>query len=161
MDYNLYMLMYNPHTFKIVLIFSIFLRTQDKTKQKAKQTNNNVIMPYLPSLKKFWFETFNFRRFCISNRQSSTTIPEKKGFLYKYYSICFHFVVYNSATTLHYCIDTDEIPGFFLLLKNHIFIAQWRYYFYLSRVRILVSPWLLIWLANYKNYKSFKKLCFM
>ena len=42
-----------------------------------------------------------------------------------------------------YYIDTDEIPGFFLLLKNHIFIARWKYYFYLSRVRILVSPWLL------------------
>ena len=27
----------------------------------------------------------------------------------------------------------------------------WRYYFYLSRVRILVSPWLLTWLANYKR----------
>ena len=23
----------------------------------------------------------------------------------------------------YYCVDTDEIPGFFLLLKNHIFIA--------------------------------------
>ena len=23
-----------------------------------------------------------------------------------------------------YYIDTDEIPGFFLLLKNHIFIAR-------------------------------------
>ena len=103
-------------------------------------------MPYLPSLKKFWFETFNFRRFCISNRQSSTTIPEKKGFFYKYYSICFHFVVYNSATTLHYCIDTDEIPGFFLLLKNHIFIAcseDTIFIFHVSgHVRILVSPWL-------------------
>ena len=31
----------------------MFLKTQDKTKQKAKQTNKNVIMPYLPSLKKF------------------------------------------------------------------------------------------------------------
>ena len=28
---------------------------------------------------------------------------------------------------------------------------QWRYYFYLSRVRILVSPWLLTWFANYKR----------
>ena len=28
---------------------------------------------------------------------------------------------------------------------------QWRYYFYLSSVRIFVSPWLLIWLANYKR----------
>jgi len=26
-------------------------------------------------------------------------------------------------TSLYY-IDTDEIPGFFLLLKNHIFIAR-------------------------------------
>ena len=34
--------------------------------------------------------------------------------------------------------------------KNHIFITQ-RYCFYLSRVRILVSPWLLAWLANYKR----------
>ena len=25
---------------------------------------------------------------------------------------------------LYYYIDTDEIPGFFLLLKNHIFIAR-------------------------------------
>ena len=43
-----------------------------------------------------------------------------------------------------YYIDTDEIPGFFLLLKNHIFIARSQdTIFYLSRVRILVSPWLL------------------
>ena len=46
-----------------------------------------------------------------------------------------------------YYIDIDEIPQFFLLLKNHIFIA-WRYYFYLSHVMILVSPWLLTWLAK-------------
>ena len=141
-----------------------FFKTQDKTKQKAKQTNNNVIMPYLPSLKKFWFETFNFRRFCISNRQSSTTIPEKKkDFFYKYYhGICLNFVVYNSATTLYYYYrylwDTRIFP---FIKKSYLHRAQWRYYFYLSRVRILVSPWLLIWLANYKNYKSFKKLCFM
>ena len=31
-----------------------------------------------------------------------------------------------------YYIDTDEIPGFFHLLKN-----QWRYFFYLSHVGIL------------------------
>ena len=43
-----------------------------------------------------------------------------------------------------YHIDTDEIPGFFLLLKNHIFIVRSEdTIFYLSRVRILVSPWLL------------------
>ena len=34
----------------------------------------------------------------------------------------------NSTFSLYivytfYCIDTDEIPGFFLLLKNHIFIT--------------------------------------
>ena len=53
-------------------------------------------------------------------------------------------------TIFSYYIKTSEIPGFFLLLKNH---AQWGYYFYLSRVRILVSPWLLkkiplLWLQN-------------
>ena len=35
--------------------------------------------------------------------------------------------------------------------KLYLHRAQWRYYFYLSRVRILVSPWLLTWLANYKR----------
>ena len=48
-----------------------------------------------------------------------------------------------------------------LTKKSYLHRAQWRYCFYLLRVRILVSPRLLIWLANYKNYKSFKKLCFM
>ena len=32
--------------------------------------------------------------------------------------LCFSFY------KLFYYIDTDEIPGFFLLLKNHIFIAR-------------------------------------
>ena len=35
--------------------------------------------------------------------------------------------------------------------KSHLHRPQWRYYFYLSRVRILVSTWLLIWLASYKR----------
>ena len=35
--------------------------------------------------------------------------------------------------------------------KSYLHRAQWRYYFYLSRVRILVSPWLLTWLANYNR----------
>ena len=35
--------------------------------------------------------------------------------------------------------------------KSYLHRAQWRYYFYLLRVRILVSPWLLTWLANYKR----------
>ena len=34
---------------------------------------------------------------------------------------------------------------------SYLHRAQWRYYFYLSRVRILVSPRLLTWLANYKR----------
>ena len=34
------------------------------------------------------------------------------------FSLCFSFY------KLLYYIDTDEIPGFFLLLKNHIFIAR-------------------------------------
>ena len=32
--------------------------------------------------------------------------------------------------------------------KSYLHRAQWRYHFYLSRVRILVSPWLRTWLAN-------------
>ena len=35
--------------------------------------------------------------------------------------------------------------------NSYLHRAQWRYYFYLSRVRILVSPWLQTWLANYKR----------
>ena len=51
--------------------------------------------------------------------------------------------VVNGLIYIYY-IDTDEIPGFFLLLKNHIFIMRSeKYHFYLLRVRILVSPWLL------------------
>ena len=40
--------------------------------------------------------------------------------------------------------------------KSYLHRAQWRYYLYLSRVRILVSPWLLTWLANYMREKSEK-----
>ena len=41
--------------------------------------------------------------------------------------------------------------------KSYLHRAQWRYYFYLSRVRILVSPWLLtliltFWNRKYKYY---------
>ena len=35
--------------------------------------------------------------------------------------------------------------------KSYLQRVQWRYHFYLSCVRILVSPWLLTWLANYKR----------
>ena len=51
-----------------------------------------------------------------------------------YYIVRLEAMIKN---TFHY-IDTDEIPGFFLLLKNHIFIARsedtifvfdvWRYW---------------------------------
>ena len=44
-----------------------------------------------------------------------------------------------SLKTLYY-IDTDEIPGFFLLLKNHIFIARSEDTIFIFHV---VSPWLL------------------
>ena len=46
---------------------------------RYNQIAKKQTLKYLPSLKKFWFETFNFNRFCISNRQSSTTIPEEKN----------------------------------------------------------------------------------
>ena len=38
-----------------------------------------------------------------------------------------------------------------LTKKKYLHRAQWRYYFYLSRVRILVSPWLQTGLANCKR----------
>ena len=55
-------------------------------------------------------------------------------------------------------------------VTSNLHRPQWRYYFYLSHVRILVSPWLLTWLANYKRashsiilyyclYFSFITLC--
>ena len=39
--------------------------------------------------------------------------------------------------------------------RSYLHCAQWRYYFYLSCVRILVAPWLLTWLANYKRASCF------
>ena len=51
-----------------------------------------------------------------------------------------------------YYLGTDEIPGFFpFTKKSYLHRAQWRYCFHLSRVRILMSPWLLTWSANYKR----------
>ena len=44
-------------------------------------------------------------------------------------------------------IDTDEIQRIFPFTENHIFIPRSRRYFYLSHLRILVSPWLLTWLV--------------
>ena len=34
---------------------------------------------------------------------------------------------------------------------SYLHRGRWTYYFYLSRVRILVSTWLQTWLANYKR----------
>ena len=34
-----------------------------------------------------------------------------------------YVLIYKGDKSLYY-VDTDEIPGFFLLLKNHIFIAR-------------------------------------
>ena len=37
--------------------------------------------------------------------------------------------------------------------KSYLHCAQWRYYLYLSRVRILVSPWLLTLILTFWNRK--------
>ena len=34
-----------------------------------------------------------------------------------------NYTPYRQENNSNYYIDTDEIPGFFFLLKNHIFIA--------------------------------------
>ena len=52
------------------------------------------------------------------------------------------------ALICFYYIDKRVFP---FTKKSYLHRAQWRYYFYLSRVRILVLPWLLTWLGNYKR----------
>ena len=54
----------------------------------------------------------------------------------------------NGILLHRYWWNTRIFP---LTKKSYLHRAQWKYYFYLSRVRILVSPWLLTWLANYKR----------
>ena len=76
--------------------------------------------------------------------------------LLAYHSCCGVLRFRLKVIILLYCIDTDEIPGLFLFLKTHIFIARTEdtifiFLFFLSHERILVSPWLLTWLANYKR----------
>ena len=44
--------------------------------------------------------------------------------------------------------------------QSYLHRAQWRYYFYLSHMKILVSSWLLRCLANNKPRKWSKKMCF-
>ena len=34
--------------------------------------------------------------------------------------MCCLAIIHDTFNTFFYCIDTDEMPGFFLLLKNHI-----------------------------------------
>ena len=51
------------------------------------------------------------------------------------------------------CYSQIQVPGFFPLLKSYIFIMHSKdTIFNLSRVRIVVLPWLLTWLANYKSF---------
>ena len=51
------------------------------------------------------------------NRQ----VPSSFNFLL--YFLLHEFTMLKDNIYIYY-IDTDEIPGFFLLLKNHIFIAR-------------------------------------
>ena len=57
-------------------------------------------------------------------------------------------LVYFTLLWFRYWWNTRIFP---FAKKSYFHRAQWRYYFYLSRVRILVSPWLPTWLANYKR----------
>ena len=50
-----------------------------------------------------------------------------------------------------YYIDTDEIPGFFLLPKNHTFIARREETIFFFYVWGYWCRHRLIWLANYKR----------
>ena len=66
----------------------------------------------------------------------------------------FIFVMINNYLLYRYWWNTRIFP---FTKKSYLHRSQWRYYFYLSRVRILVSPWLLTWLANYKRASRSKK----
>ena len=57
-------------------------------------------------------------------------------------------LVYFTLLLYRYWWNTRIFP---FAKKSYLHRAQRRYYFYLSRVRILVSPWLRTWLANYKR----------
>ena len=55
------------------------------------------------------------------------------------------------ATLLYrYWWDTRIFP---YTKKSYLHRAQWRYYFYLSRMRILLSPWLLTLISTFWNRK--------
>ena len=46
------------------------------------------------------------------------------GGIVSHMSLSLQAVFETQNVKLFYYIDTDEIPGFFLLLKNHIFIVR-------------------------------------
>jgi hypothetical protein len=58
------------------------LNRRQSRKQSIQKWNEGV-HPYLPSRKKFWFETFDFNKLSINNKQSSTTIPNNINTLFK------------------------------------------------------------------------------
>ena len=62
----------------------------------------------------------------------------------------------NRSLLYRYWWNTRIFP---FTKKSYLHCAQRRYHFYLSRVRILVSPWLLTWLANYNRAMNKKKSC--
>ena len=81
--------------------------------------------------------------------------------LKKYFTRSLHSLVkYFLTVEENFCISALPRNIFYLLYrywwntrifpftkKSYLHRAQWRYYFCLSRVRILVSPWLLTWFA--------------
>ena len=68
-------------------------------------------------------------------------------------TLVFHRSWHNKIFLLYrYWWNTRIFP---FTKKSYLHRAQWRYHFYLSRVRILVSPWLLTWLFR----KWIKKSC--
>ena len=58
---------------------------------------------------------------------------------------------FNSSFYYRYWWNTRIFP---FTKKSYLHRGQWRYYFYLSRVRILVSPWLLTLILTFWNRKS-------
>ena len=99
-----------------------------------------------------------------SNVASLTTMFQHRPFSHVFISFntkvmisvltCFFVSSWNFFLLYRYWWNTRIFPS---TKKSHLHRAQWRYYFYLSRVRILVSPWLLtliltFWNRKYKYY---------
>ena len=106
--------------------------------------------------------TLQWRRKILLGIKISAIRLNKDDNLPEYYDECLleamlvpkHFSFVKRENIVHkmllyrYWWNTRIFP---FTKKSYLHRAQWRYYFYLSRVRILVSPWLLTWLANYKR----------